>query len=62
MYREDLKLDGATPFTTRELYLSFYQTYQRCPVVKEVVAEVFEDLRRAVEQVPGVTFTEDRRR
>ena len=58
MFRDDIRISGFTPFTVREAEFGFYDTYVVQPAKPEAVAQAFEALRRAVEQVPGATFRE----
>ena len=60
MYRDDIRILGDTPFTVREADFALYDTYVVQPAKPEAVAQTFEALRRAVEQVPGVRFMEER--
>ncbi|WP_342359660.1 hypothetical protein [Terrarubrum flagellatum] len=58
MFRDDITITGSTPFTVREAEFGLYDTYVVQPAKPEAVAQVFEALRRAVEEVPGATFVE----
>lgn len=58
MFRDDIWISGFTPFTVREADFGFYDTYVIRPAKPEAVTQAFEALRRAVEQVQGVTFVE----
>ncbi|WP_342359661.1 hypothetical protein [Terrarubrum flagellatum] len=58
IFRDDIRISSFTPFTAREAELRLHDTYMAHPAKPEAVAQVFEALRRAVEEIPGATFVE----
>jgi hypothetical protein len=58
MWREDIKVVGANPFDPPEAFaISFYKNGKH-PVEPAAVNLVITDLKGAVSQMPGVTFSE----
>ena len=59
MHREDVDIIGTMPFSTQVLEISISRSGDRT-ASQAVIDQTFEALRRSVEQVAGLTFTERR--